>query len=856
MRIVIDLQGMQTGSRLRGIGRYSLALARAMIRNAGDHEILIALNGLFFDTVPSVIEAFRDVLPPENIRLWHAVEPVSSMDPANAWRKSAGELAREAFLASLNPDIVHISSIMEGFGDDAIHSIGLGQAKFRTAITFYDVIPLIQKDVYLTPNPTFVGPYHEKLRHTRNADYFLAISESAKQEAVEHLPVSPDKVVNIGAAVDDIFKPVSISRQSELALRQKFGLDRPFIMYSGATDDRKNHLGLIKAYANLAPELRDRYQLALVGGLPKDHKANFREFIKACGLTDREVIITDRVSDTELVHFYNLCHLYVFPSWHEGFGLPALEAMSCGAAVIGSNTTSIPEVIGRQDALFDPFNTQTISDKITEVLNDEAYRQDLRRHCLERAQLFSWDRSGKIAIEAFESWHAKDGPATKVQEPEVGCPQWLIEGIARLPEKTASENDWRRISQALAYNHPRPTRGSDDKRQLLVDVSELVQRDGKTGVQRVVRSVLFDLLTEPPEGFVVRPVYATKDAFGYRYGHKFLAKFLGKDALAAAPDSAVDFHAGDIFFGLDMQHHVIPAQAMYFQDLRRGGVHVAFFIHDLLPILQREYFPAGTFEDHARWLLTLAQTDQIICPSKTVAEELRQWLEYQHVMRKTPLRIDWAHEGADVDNSVPTFGIPAESSAVFQAMKARPSFLMVGTLEPRKGHQQVLRAFDILWRMPQFDANLIIVGRRGWHTDALMDHLQRHREMRHRLFWLEGISDEYLKRVYNQASCLVAASYGEGFGLPLIEAAQQKIPIIARDLDVFREVAADHAYYFSGKEPAALSEAVLAWLELFKNGRHPKSDDMPWQTWKETTKNLVALLTNSHPSSAQVGSVS
>jgi glycosyltransferase involved in cell wall biosynthesis len=121
---------------------------------------------------------------------------------------------------------------------------------------------------------------------------------------------------------------------------------------------------------------------------------------------------------------------------------------------------------------------------------------------------------------------------------------------------------------------------------------------------------------------------------------------------------------------------------------------------------------------------------------------------------------------------------------------------MVGTLEPRKGHQQALAACEQLWA-DGVDANQVIVGKQGWMVEALVERMTHHAELNRRLFWLDGISDEFLEQVYAASACLIAASYGEGFGLPLIEAAQHKLPIVARDIPVFREVAGSHAHYFS-----------------------------------------------------------
>jgi len=126
----------------------------------------------------------------------------------------------------------------------------------------------------------------------------------------------------------------------------------------------------------------------------------------------------------------------------------------------------------------------------------------------------------------------------------------------------------------------------------------------------------------------------------------------------------------------------------------------------------------------------------------------------------------------------------------------------------------------------------------------LIEKLHHHSELGKRLFWLEGVSDEYLEKVYAASTCLIAASEGEGFGLPLIEAAQHKLPIIARDIPVFREVAGEHAYYFSGREPADLALAVKNWLGQFEAGQHPMSEHMPWLTWKESAERLKQIIFN------------
>lgn len=840
MRIVIDLQGAQCESRHRGIGRYSLALALAMVRNRGGNEVIIALNGLFSDTIEPIRAAFDGLLPQENIRIWFAAGPVHSFDTSNDWRRHTAELIRESFLESLEPDIVHVSSLFEGFGDNSVHSIGKFTNQIPTAVTFYDLIPLIQRNTYLDPNPFFEKLYMEKLEYLRRADLFLAISESSRMEVIEQLGVPAESAINISAAADAHFKKIYLDDDDVVRLRNQFGLTRPFIMYSGATDERKNHLRLIKAFSQLPSGLRGQYQLAIVGGLPNDHRAKFEEYIKLCGLTLADVIITGRVTDEQMLRLYNICSLFVFPSWHEGFGLPALEAMSCGAPVIGSQTTSLPEVIGRQDALFNPFSVKSISKKMTEVLLDKQFCGELSRHGLEQAKNFSWDKSARIAIAAFEQFHSNNlnkSKQLKLQAKPTLATE-LIDRIAKLDNPPSAQIDWLITAQAISKNQQ-----SSVVNRLLIDISELVQRDARTGIQRVVRSVLAELLAHPPEGFKVVPIYATHGQNGYRHATNFCQRFERWAEISISTstnDEPLEVSQRDIFIGLDL-HHIVLHQADFYRMLRSIGAQVYFMVYDLVPIMLPKLFPLDIPRLHSQWLSAISNADGVICISRSVADEMTEWLSVFGPARIRPLKIGWIHLGADVACSVPTIGLPPEADLVLNELAKRPSFLSVGTIEPRKGQMQTLLAFERLWAQGE-DVNLVIVGKKGWNVDLLVEILRSHSELNRRLFWLEGISDEYLEKVYATCSCLVAASEGEGFGLPLIEAAQHKLPIIARDIPVFREVAGENAYYFSGVKPDALANCVRTWITLNQAKQAPQSDKMPWLTWKQSTQNLLDVM--------------
>lgn len=406
MRIVIDLQACQGSSTNRGIGRYSMALLQGMLRQAGGHELHVAVNHHFPDSVANLRQTLGQLMPQSQISGYTLPAQIWEHQPLNHWRLRAAEQLREHYLAGLKPDVVHLSSLFEGLGEDASTSVLHGRGKFDTAITLYDLIPLIRKETYLT-DPNVANWYYRKLQSLKNAELLLAISGHSRQEAMDALQLPDHQVVNISSAVDTIFVPRVLSAEAELALRGKYGLKRQFILYTGGIDYRKNIEGLIEAYSQLPAALRQQYQLAVVCSIREEDKLRLLALAAKFNIPEGDVVLTGFVSDDDLVSLYNLTALFVFPSLQEGFGLPALEAMSCGVPVIGSNNSSIPEVIGRADALFDPNKVAEISAKMHQVLTTPAFADDLRAHGLQQAKLFSWDASAKTTIAAFEQVHER-----------------------------------------------------------------------------------------------------------------------------------------------------------------------------------------------------------------------------------------------------------------------------------------------------------------------------------------------------------------------------------------------------------------------------------------------------------------
>jgi glycosyltransferase involved in cell wall biosynthesis len=406
MRIVIDLQGCQSGSKRGGIGRYSMELAKAMAREPREHDLWLALNALMPDSIAEIRSAFEGLIPGERIQVFD-LPPNIDMQASNLARVRAAEIIREDFLQCLQPDFVHIMSLFEGIDEKAVTSVGQYFPGFKTTVTLHDLIPLVQSARYL-PDSKSQNHYEHKIQNIRNARFLLSNSEFSRQEGLDFLGFHPDNIINVSAAADERFKPGTPEPQRAARLLSRYGIQRKFLMYTASLDSRKNQANLISAFALLPHELRKDYQLVIVGGGSEEAMRKLTALVKKSGLHEDEVIFPGHVLDIDLVALYNLCHLFVLPSLAEGFGLPALEAMSCGTATIGSNVTSVPEVIGWSEALFDPTSPDKIAKKIHQALTEPGFLQTLRERGLEQAKNFTWSKCAGRAFAAFERHHEQD----------------------------------------------------------------------------------------------------------------------------------------------------------------------------------------------------------------------------------------------------------------------------------------------------------------------------------------------------------------------------------------------------------------------------------------------------------------
>lgn len=439
MKIVIDLQSNQSGSRLGGIGRYSFELTKALITNYSDvHDFWILLNSSYSSLDNQIRDDFANILPVDRIVNFQNFSDIAYSKRYKS-KIELSEILREDFINLINPDILLITSFIEGLNEDVVGSVGRIFPADRTVMIWYDLIPYVQADKYLSSKVAY-SYYMHKIKQVKEAAGLLAISDFTRSEVVSLLDINSNKVVNISSAADSKFSTIDIPEDQIKRIKKTYKIKNKFLMYTGSFDSRKNHKGLIKAYSLIPKNIRTQYQLVIVGNGSDNIYKELKDVGKNAGLNDDEIIFAGRVLDADLVPLYRMCSLFVFPSLWEGFGLPVLEAMSCGIPVIGSNTTSIPEVLGLEDALFDPNSVDDMANLMIKCLTNSKFSEKLVKHGLEQAKKFSWDASADKAVELFKAIEksAKPKDSTDVS-PNV------IQHIKKYKEKFNAVNDFNKL---------------------------------------------------------------------------------------------------------------------------------------------------------------------------------------------------------------------------------------------------------------------------------------------------------------------------------------------------------------------------------------------------------------------------
>lgn len=269
----------------------------------------------------------------------------------------------------------------------------------KKVITIHDLIP------YIMPETVGRGYLTKFLREMPKiiamADAIITVSEWSKKDILKFFPMDENKIFVTPLAADNKFRPLDKNKCRDF-LFKNYDMVKPFILYIGGFSQRKNVKALISAFIDIHKDLNKDYDLIIIGA-NRDEFKNFNDPSNCNPLIKSNIKFTGFVPESHLPYFYNSCSSFVYPSLYEGFGLPPLEAMSCGAPVITSNTTSIPEVVGNTQLLINPYNIEELKEAIVKLLNNEELQEKLSTEGLIRSCQFSWVKTAEQTLEVYKN---------------------------------------------------------------------------------------------------------------------------------------------------------------------------------------------------------------------------------------------------------------------------------------------------------------------------------------------------------------------------------------------------------------------------------------------------------------------
>lgn len=378
--VCLDAQGAQSRDHHdRGIARYVVEHVRA-------------LHGARPEALDSVV--LNPMLPLTGNLSWLIGKDLLgwATDDRRSARRPTGR-----------PTIYHVMSPFETQTLDSLWPIWARGARIRTVITLYDLIPQVFADHYLR-EPGVRASYQTRLELIRKADHILAISEVTAQDAVEHLGVERERITVIGAGATEKFASMYSSPDAAWArLRNSIPTIRSgYMLYVAGFEFRKNLERTVAAYGMLPPETRARHQLVIACRMLPSEAELMHVWARQAGVGEEEIVITGYVSDVDLGALYHACTLFVFASIYEGSGLPILEAMSCGAPVVASHTSTGPEILGDTEATFDPYNPAAMAECWRSVLDSPAALATLTERSHRQAAHYTWRTVAERSLEAYE----------------------------------------------------------------------------------------------------------------------------------------------------------------------------------------------------------------------------------------------------------------------------------------------------------------------------------------------------------------------------------------------------------------------------------------------------------------------
>lgn len=388
--------------------------------------------------------------------------------------------------------------------------------------------------------------------------------------------------------------------------------------------------------------------------------------------------------------------------------------------------------------------------------------------------------------------------------------------------------------------------GATSRPVLVFDISNLAKSNMVTGIERVVLNMAACLQRLAPDlshelvfvGFNGK-AYSRLDVHLSRVGDRDVLDLSGSpQAFALKP--------GDIWLSCELFGEV-PKLESFYLSLKQRGVLVCFWVHDLFPLIRPEWSDDAEVIWFGQWWHTVYKVaDKILCGSWKVQVEVERWISMfpraPDAVGAEPV-LAWFHLGADGLQNVEykeKTSQPLKATQAFELRKgARASFMCLASLHPRKALEMLIDAFDILWEKGM-DVDLVLTGRIYSRANPVVARIENHPRLNKTLFYTGYVTDRALEKLLGECDGLIFPSYDEGFGLPVVEAMRAGVPVLLRDIPVFREVAAGRAVsWFADEGPEAIAAAVAEFLDNPPPSSVAGQADSALVTWSQVAVHML-----------------
>jgi glycosyltransferase involved in cell wall biosynthesis len=626
--------------------------------------------------------------------------------------------------------------------------------------------------------------------------------------------------------------PAERTKDERMQVRDRLGVDRDTLIISsfGFGAPTKLNLLVVEAFAKLRQQFGSRAMLVFVGELEGGaYGVKVTRRITELGL-GKHVRITG-YSSTETYDAY-------LAVTDIGVQLRTDSRGETSRAVLDCLSCAIPTIVNAHGTA-DDYQPDTVV-----KLDDAPSVDDLAQALLRLAQEPELrqrlgDRGRMLVGTEHHPEHVAQAYAATILDAWQKDERRVIENIAHAlsPSAAAASTLLDAIAAAASVNA-----ALRNPRRLLIDVTRIAENDPHTGIERFVKSVIREF-TEGDD--VANNLELVRLHQGRLYrANRFAESMFDLPAGALGNETVITIGCGDTLFMLDSSWGFADQFIAINRQVRQQGGRVVSVLHDLIPIHHPDTCHPVVLNAFSHWLDTaVVESDLFICVSRTVADALLSHISERPLHLCRPLKIAFSHHGADVPVRSTQSTVQKRVSDWFSTASdgGMPTFLMVGTIEPRKRHALVLDAFEKVWAKGH-QCRLCIIGKEGWEVAPLMKRIRSHPESDRRFMFIERATDGELHLAYQSATALIAASIAEGFGLPVVEAALHGVPSLASDISVFREVGGEGAFYFSPDDADDLAAKVIEISQMNACVRKKMTNRIKVMTWKESARHLAEIV--------------